>query len=353
MAQTRTPAKERNAMSRLLSMSQILARCAALAFVLLPLAASAEQTKLKLAFFSSDRESIYLALVKPFVDAVNADKGGLEIESYTSGRLGRSFAQQTQLLRDGVADIAFVNPNLEAGLFPDDTVMQMPGLFNDTREATLTYTRLATSGALKGYGDFLVIGAVGLLPSVINSGQPIASLDDFKNKRVRAASPTERDLFQALGMVPSLMAPNEIASALSGGSIDGASVVVQALFDFGISRVTRYHYFAPLGGIPLTLLMSRKKFDSLSAAAQEIIRKHSGEWLAKRFIDIDEPSSLAATEHLKSDSARKVIFPVQSDLDVIHAASRQVTEKWLLERPHNRELLAMVEAEIGKIRSTH
>lgn len=337
------------------SVIKVLARCALLSCALLscavlPAAAAAEPIKLKLAFFSSDREMIYVALIKPFLDAVNDEATDvLQIEPNINGKLGRPLAQQAQMVLDGVADIALVNPSLAASLFPDDAVMQVPGLFKNTREATITYTRLATSGALDGYGDFLVIGAIAMLPLVISSHPPITSLDDLKGKKVRVTGATEGDILRILGIVPMLMPPNEVSSALSNGTIDAASMTFGGLFDFGISRVAKYHYIAPLGAVPLTLLMNRKTFDGLPAAAQSVIRKYSGEWLAERYIEADERNNLARMEQLKSDPVRKVIFPVQSELGAIHAASKLELEKWLAMRPHNRVVFGLARTEAAKV----
>lgn len=84
-----------------------LARCLLFSFALLPSTAwAAEPTKLKLSFFSSDTAVLYGGGVKPFVDAINSEaKGLLEIEVFFRGALGKP-AQQPQLVRDGVADIA-------------------------------------------------------------------------------------------------------------------------------------------------------------------------------------------------------------------------------------------------------
>ena len=57
-------------------------------------AASAEPIKLKLAYFSSDRTTTYLAMIKPFVDAVNARPRGCWrsrcISAARSARIRRS-----------------------------------------------------------------------------------------------------------------------------------------------------------------------------------------------------------------------------------------------------------------------
>ena len=50
----------------------------------------------------------------------------------------------------------------------------------------------------------------------------IRNLDDFKGLRLRFASPTVRDLVQALGATPVGVPPTEIAEQLQKGTIDGA-----------------------------------------------------------------------------------------------------------------------------------
>src|SRR3989442_4335848 len=138
-------------------------RCAVVAitaFVLMPAVSAAEPIKLKLAFYTSDRTNVYQVAVQPFVDAVNAEgKGLIEIEVYFSGVLGKLQTEQPKLVLDGAADIAFVSPGVTPDLFHDNKIIELPGLFRDMREATLTYTRLVAKDLLKGYEDFFVIGA--------------------------------------------------------------------------------------------------------------------------------------------------------------------------------------------------
>jgi hypothetical protein len=60
-------------------MCRVLVRYALFFLVLLPAIANAYPITLKLAFFSSDRSTTYLASVKPFVDAVNTEGKGLAL----------------------------------------------------------------------------------------------------------------------------------------------------------------------------------------------------------------------------------------------------------------------------------
>ena len=224
------------------------------AALLLPSAAGAEPIKLKLSFFTSDRSVAYRTAIKPFVDAINSDpRGLLEIKVYFSGALGKVQRELPQQVLDGTADIAFIIPGQNPELFTDNTAIELPGLFRDAREATLTYTRLVAAGALAGYEDFFVIGAYGTQPEIINSRKPINSLADLKGQRIRANNTTEATALAKLGVLPVVLAFNETSPALAGGALDGATVPPAQMFDVGIGRFTSNHYFLSTSVAPLTL----------------------------------------------------------------------------------------------------
>jgi TRAP-type C4-dicarboxylate transport system substrate-binding protein len=334
-------------------MLKMLMRGAVIALALLPVAATGEPTKLKLAFYTSDRASVYHSAVKPFVDAVNADaKGLVEIEVLFSGALGKSLAQQPQLVLDGVADIAFVIPGLVPDRFADNAIVEMPGLYRNLREATLTYTRLIAANALKGYDGFYVVGAYGSELASIHTRPPVTSLDSLKGKRIRINNTTEGAVLEKLGMQPVLMQVNAISEAISNGSIDGAAVPPPMLFEFGISRVATYHYALPISPAPLALLMNRGTFDGLPAQARNIIRRYSGEWTAARFIDARAPVESQVMEQLESDPRRKVIIPSQSDLERADEVFKIAADDFVSKSAHNRKLFKAATSEIARIRAS-
>lgn len=151
--------------------------------VLFATGTSAEPVNLKFAYFSSDRTSTSQTAIKPFVDAVNAEGNGLvHISVYFSGELGRNPAQQAQLVLDGAADIAFVIPGYVPDLFPDEGLIELPGLLGDEIElASLTYTELVSSGDLRGHDRFYSIGAFVAGAETVHSRLPITSLEHLKD----------------------------------------------------------------------------------------------------------------------------------------------------------------------------
>ena len=324
------------------------------ALVLLSGAAAAEPIKLKFSFFTSDRSIIYQAMIKPFVDAVNNEgKDLLQIDVYFSGAISKVQAQQPGLVAEGVADLAIVVPGQVPELSTGVAVMELPGLFRDEREASGVFARLVAADTFSGFRDFVVIGTFMSGSENINSRKPLTSLAELNGQTIRVNNPVEAMTLEKLGAVPVLLAINETTEELSQGKIDGATVPPSMLFEFGISRLTSYHYMAHVGSAPVALVMSRDKFASLPPRAQEIIRKYSGEWLTDQCAKILAVRDAEGLAKLQSDSRRTVTFPSQSDEAAIQKVYASVVEQWASSNRHNRELLERVKTEIAKHRSNN
>lgn len=332
-------------------MLNIVARCAALILLLLPATSVAEPVKLKLAYFTSDRTPTYQAGIKPFIDAVNTEgRGSIEIEPHVSGALGKDPATQLQVLLSGAADIAFIVPGLVPERFPGTSVIELPGLFRDGREATLAHTKLAVEKRLKAYDDFIVIGAYASDPETIHARSSITSIKDLNGLRTRVNNAIEAEALDRLGMKAVVMPVNKVAVAISGGVIDAAAVPPNALFQFGISRVANHHYLLGISAPPFALLMTRKRFETLPKKAQDVIVKFSGRWTGERYGEIIAADNRRLLKQLRDDPKRTVVTPLPADLSTATAAYDAVTREWEAQSADNKALLETVRTEIRNLR---
>ena len=330
----------------------MIVRLIALALAALPAVAAAEPITLKLSFFTSDRTIPYMTGIKPFVDAINNDpRGLLKIDVYTSGALGKVQKELPQQVLGGTADIAFIIPGQNPERFTDNAAIELPGLFRNMREATLTYTALVAANALAGYQDFFVIGAYATQPETIHSRKPIRSLAGLKGQKIRVNNTTQAAALAKLGALPVVLAFNETTPALSSGALDGATVPTSQLFDVGIGRLAGNHYLLGTSVAPLTLLMNRKVFDRLPADAQELIRRYSGEWTAERFINAYEAIDKRAVEDLKADARRSIVIPSPADQQSAQQAFNAVIRDWAAASAHNQALLNLTRDTLAKLRS--
>lgn len=329
----------------------MLGRLIALAVLMLSTAVSAQPITLKLSFFSSDRSHIYLSSVRPFVDAVNLEGADrVRIEPYLSGRLG-ALDHLSQQVRDGTVDIGVVIPAYERAIFPDMTVIELPGLFKSAAEATRVFSQLLEQDRLGGLNDFVVIGALASEPESIHLRRPIAELAGLKGLTIRANNPIEAQVLDALGAKSSIIALNQSAQAISAGEIDGAYVSPVPMIEFGIGRVAPFHYFLRTSCVPSLLLMSRKKFDGLPADVRELIRKYGGTWLLENYIRIDDIATAREMKQLLADPKRTVVFPSASDMRTADAIFAKIIDGFAAQGTHNAALVEAARAALAKLRA--
>lgn len=330
-------------------------RVSALLFAMVfPFSAGAEPVTLKVSFWSSDRSPAYLGLVKPFVEAINREGGGLlHAVVYFSGALGSVQSEQPRILLDGTADVALVVPGQNPERFVDSGVIELPGLFHDAREASLVYTRLVGSNALRGYEDFYVIAAVGTYPQSVHARKRVASLADLKGQRLRVNSAFEGVAIAKLGALPMVLAINEASNTIASGELNGLVVQPAQLFDVGAHRLVSNHYLLPVSSAPQALLMNRRVFDSLPERGKDIVRKYSGEWAANRYVEVADAFNEQAIDRLKAEPRRQVTVPTAADRAVAQRAFDAVVEEWAVLSPHNRELLSKVRSEVERLRSAN
>lgn len=315
-------------------------------------AAFAQPVTLKLAHFTSVTEVNWARVLKPYIDAVNADpSGAVVIEGYPNGALGRNLSQQPQMVLDGVADIAFVVPSLSSGRFPDDALFEVPGLVKNLAEGTRLFEQLIGTNSLRGYSDFVVLGSFTNANLDFHARRPIKSLQDLKGMKVRILGPVIGQTVKGLGMVPVLMPPNEVVEAMGRGTIDAVTFSPSSVFDFGVERVANSAYFLSLGTNSFALLMNRAKFEAMPKAAQDVLLKHSGKVLNEHYIKAINANWLVLMEVFKKDSKRTVVFPSEADQKAAEAVFAQVAEEWGAKEPRNKELLDKARALLTDIRS--
>ncbi len=273
----------------------------------------------------------------------------LALRTNTEGRVQRELPQQ---VRSGVADIAFIVPGQNSDVFTDNVVVELPGLFHDVREATLTYTRLVAAGALAGYQDFVVIGAYGTAPEIITSRKPLKTLADLKGQKIPVPNAPEgvavrqarrRHPSRSPSTKPRPPSPpgpstaprwRELSSSMSASAASRLTTICSAP--------------APQ---PLALVMNRKVFNGLPAEAKTLITKYSGEWTAQQYIQAYEDFDKTVTEQIKMDPRRKVASPSPDDRAAAQKAFAEIVDTWAAADARHMQLLKFAETMLAQIRA--
>jgi TRAP-type C4-dicarboxylate transport system substrate-binding protein len=328
---------------------------AAIAGTFIPVAslAEAEPIELKLSFFASENSDAFRYGIRPFVDAVNGEGDGvLRIKVFADGALNQSLAEQPSMVLEGKADIAWVVPGQTPYRFPDNELLELPGLFRNAREGTLAYTRLIAAEALRGYSNFFVIGAFTSAPRLIHSRKPIESLASLNGLKIRVNNSVEASVLQRLGAIPTVVPASRVADAIAKGAVDAATFSPAGLYQFGaVPETVTYHYLLSIGVAPLVLLMNRKRFDNLPEPAKALIRKNSDGRAAAAWISSFDAAEKQSLEKIEADARRIIVKPSPADAQAAHQVYQSTIDSWATSSTHNQRLLRMLNAELASIRA--
>jgi len=307
---------------------------------------------LKLSFFASPKDPTYADVLLPWVEAINAEGAGIvRIDTFPGGALVRGPAGQAKAVSDGVVDMAWVVPAYTPGRFPDNDVMELPGVIRDVRESSIAFRRLYDQGLLSGYDDFYVPLLATTHPYAIHTVNPVNSMEDLKGMKLRAGGPVASASIKAIGAVPVGMPVPAIAENISKRVLDGSGAEWNVMYAFKIIEVAKNHYMQRLGTVPLTVLFNKEKYESLSDEARAIIDKHSGEALSRKFGDVHFAIQGARLEKTMGNSDHTIVNPSEADVAAWNAVMQGVVDEWVATHPKGKELYSALQAELEKIRA--
>lgn len=269
---------------------------------------------LKFAVFTPEQEITYQTAMKPWAEAVEkATDGKVKIQLFPGGTLGRDGTKQIKMLKDGVADIAFIIPAYNPGLFPDNWVIELPDTSQTASEGSVTFWRLVEEGKLRGYEDFEVLSMVATSPYLMHGNKPMETMADLGGQKIRIAGKLEQNCVEAVGGVPVGMPIGKIPESLSRGVIDATPMHFAALYAFGVNSAVKYHYLNAFGSLPFGFVMTKERFAELPEDVQAAMKEQGGEALAKIFGAAMDAENAKRLEETRNTSGQTVVEPGEAD----------------------------------------
>jgi len=190
-------------------------------------AGTAAAKELKYNLFQAARTGEGVILQRAFAELAKETKGTLTFKLFPGGQL-LSGPGTLKGIQDGVVDAGFVVPSLNLGELKRIAIIPdlLPWAHNSyaATAAAMETILLDCESCKKEQADLNVwfLGGIGPTNWNIMCSKPVASLADFKGRRVRVTGSSATRMIRALGGVAVQMSPPEIGPALSGGQIDCA-----------------------------------------------------------------------------------------------------------------------------------
>jgi TRAP-type C4-dicarboxylate transport system substrate-binding protein len=323
-----------------------------IAALLSPVSALPQGAELKFAAFPPPPGALVQDVLTPWVKAVNEElKGAATVRLFAGGTLGRDPVQQFKLLRDRVADIAYVVMGYTPGEFPDSTIFELPFLVESSLEGSLAHWRLFERGLLRGYEKAKFLGAFSIPPQSLHTNFKLAKIEDLKGQKIRSAGPYQSATIELLGGTAVSGIPvSGAAEAVSRGVVQGVLSDWNGMVAFRIGDAAKHHYELPFGTAAAGVFMNLEAWNALSPQAKAAIDKHSGVALSRLHgVEFDKRyrENLEKTKPMKDHS---FVFPTAAERDAIRKRLQPITDKWMQENPEGKKRYDAAVEEIRKAR---
>ena len=323
------------------------------AALLSPAAAWPQAVELKFASFPPPPGALNHDVLGPWVKELNESFGGAAVvRLFPGGTLGRDPVQQFKLVRDRVADIAYVVMGYTPGDFPDTTIFELPFLVENSLEGSLAHWRMVERGLLRGYDKAKFLGAFSIPPQSLHTSFKLARIEDLKGQKIRSAGPYQSAAIELLGGTAVSGIPvSGAAEALSRGVVEGVLSDWNGMVAFRIGDAAKFHFEVPLGTAAAGVFMNFDAYNALPARAKAAIDKHSGAALSRLHgVEFDKRYR-ENFEKTRPQKDHSFVIPSAAEREAIKRRLQPVSDKWIQENPEGRkryDALASILDEIRK-----
>lgn len=237
--------------------------------------------------------------------------GRYKVQNYYSGALGaeREAIEAVQL---GTLDLTITSSGPIPNFVPETAILDIPFLFRDYAHARAVLDGPIGQDMLAKFPSKNLVAlawAENGFRHMTNNKHPVNAPADLKGLKMRTMeNPVHIQAYKAFGIIPTPMAFTEVFTALQQGTVDGQenplSVISAAKFD----QVQKYMTLTGHVYSPALILMSKAKWDKLSAADKQAFTEAAKEAVKANRARIDEDERKAVAD-LQSKGMTVVVSP--------------------------------------------
>jgi TRAP-type C4-dicarboxylate transport system substrate-binding protein len=261
--------------------------------------------------------------------AVEKESGGtIKYRVFPAQQLGKAF-DHYDMARDGIADVAYVNPGYQPGRFPIIGAGELPFLMSDAKGGSMALDAWYRKYAEKEMKDVKFCLAFIHSPSSFHSRtKKIVVPDDIKGMKIRPADATIANFVTQLGGTNVQSSAPEVRDIIERGVADAVTFPWGSLVLFGIDKVTKYQMDAPLYVTTFVFVINKDKYNQMSERQKKAIDDNCNTEAAGR---VGEPWGRfedAGLEKVKAEPGQEVYQLTPEQTAQWKKASEPLIKTW-------------------------
>ena len=247
-----------------------------------PVAAQDKPVELRFSHWVPPQHPMHAAAVA-WAESINkASNGTIKVTIYPSQQLGKAF-DHYNMARDGIVDISHVNPGYEPGRFPIVAAVELPFIFNNSKQGSAAMDEWYRRYADKEMKDVKYCLMFAHDPGTFHfTKKKVQMPTDMNGMKFRPPNAVIANWMRSLGASNVQAAAPEIRDVLEKGVAEGAGSPWGSMGLFGIDKVTNFHIDVPIYVSEQVWVLNPATYAKLSPAQKKVMDGHcSSDWSLK------------------------------------------------------------------------
>jgi len=260
-------------------------------------------------------------------DIEQASGSSITATLFTSEQLGKA-VDHYDMARDGIADLAYVNPGYQPGRFPIIAAGELPFLVENADGGTAALDAWYRQYAAQEMKDVHFCFAFVHDPGAFHSHKKILVPADINGMKIRPANATIGNLVTLLGGTNVQASAPEVRDVLERHVADAVTFPWGSVILFGLDKVVHEHMDVPLYVTTFVWVMNKAKYEGMSPAQKAVIDAHcTTEWAVKVASPWTEFEA-AGRDKLRHEPGHDVYKISADELAQWRKAVEPLTAKW-------------------------
>lgn len=258
----------------------------------------------------------------------DASGGTLTTSIHPAEELGKGPDHYDMVVK-GSADVALTVPGCHPHRFPLAAVADQPFMFADAMRGSRAFDAWYRFRAGREMPHVHYCFTYVMGPGLIHSKRRIAEPSDLSGMRLRPPSATMAALFGLMGADVRRYPLIETPAYVERGELDGVAVPWGGLFLFDFDKTFHHHFQASLYGAAFTIVLSKQRYEEMTAIQRDAIARHSTiEW-AERFGAVWTQFEDWGRRQIIGRKDHEIVQLKASDLDVWRATAAPLKAEWI------------------------
>ena len=267
--------------------------------------------------------------MEPWAQSIEEASGGeIQIEIYPAQQLGAA-PDHYDMARDGIVDIAFINPGYQPGRFPILAAGELPFLISNAKGGSQALHEWYQQYAEQEMSDVYVCMVHVHDPGTLHGVEgPLQVPGDLEGKNIRPAHATMASMVNLLGGASVQVPAPEMHDILARGTADMTASPWDSLFIFGVEDLVTHHLDLPFYTTTFAFVINQGVMDSLSEENRQVMENHcTPEW-SRRMASGWAEAEAAGRQKIAEAEGHTLYAPTEEEEQLWREALAPLTEEW-------------------------